>query len=101
RADVSAEFDGEAALALFGSPEGSLTWSLVGDGKSANIIQVSKVTVPAFDPASDDAKKATADLKASITNDGAITFMKSLRADADVSINEPLWANIRGTSAEQ
>lgn len=101
RADVSEEFDGSAALALFAAPQGQLTWSLGGDGKSARIIEVSKVTTPAFDPASDEAKSRAEETKVVLASDMSATFVKALRGSAEVTVNDPLWETIRGGQAQQ
>jgi peptidyl-prolyl cis-trans isomerase D len=100
RSDVSEEFDGPAALALFAAPQGALTWSLLGDGKAARIIEVTKVTSRTIDPKSADFKATADDLKASLAADSTATFVKSLRSVTDVSINEDLWKTIRGGQAQ-
>ncbi|MBK8771643.1 MAG: SurA N-terminal domain-containing protein [Rhizobiales bacterium] len=101
RNDVSETFDGMAALALFAAPANSLTWSLEGDGKTARIIEVSKVNTPPFNAASNETKALADDLKLGMGEDALAAFMKAARTGVSVSINEPLWDNIRGNAAQQ
>ncbi|NMD09477.1 MAG: hypothetical protein GYA66_16015 [Phyllobacteriaceae bacterium] len=101
RNDVSEEFDGPAAMALFAAPANALTWSLEGDGKTARIIEVSKVTTPVFSLVAADTKALADEVRLSLGDDSLDTFLKALRAGADVQINEPLWAGISGGTAVQ
>ncbi len=100
RDDVPEGFDGLATLALFATPEKSLTWSLEGDGKSAKVIEVSKVHVPVFSAASAETKAVADAAKAGIGSDMLDMFIKSARASTSVSINEKLWQDIRGNQAQ-
>ena len=101
RNDVSEEFDGLAAMALFAAPANSLTWSLEGDGKTARIIEVSKVNTPVFQAAGNDTKAVMDEMKLSLGDDSLDSFLKVLRSSADVSINDALWQNIRGNTVQQ
>ncbi len=100
RNDVSEEFDGLAALALFAAPANSLTWSLEGDGKTARIIEISKVNTPAFAAASTDTQAVADEMKLSLGDDNLDSFMKAARATVSVEINDRLWQNIRGNTAQ-
>ena len=96
---TSEEFDGVATLALFSAPEKSLTWSLEGDGVTARIIEVSKVTAPAGITAG---AKEVADLaRNGLGGDLLEGYLKSARAHADVTVNEELWRQIDGTTPSQ
>ncbi len=101
RNDVSEAFDGMAALALFASPANTLTWSLEGDGKTARIIEVSKINTPAFNAASNETKAMADELKLGIGDDALAVYLRAARTRADVSINQELWQNIRGAAAQQ
>jgi peptidyl-prolyl cis-trans isomerase D len=97
---TSEEFDGIATLALFSVPEKALTWALEGDGKSARIIEVSKVTVPPS-AASAGAKDVADQARQGLGSDLLDGYLKSARAGANVTMNEELWRQISGTSTSQ
>lgn len=101
RNDVSEAFDGMAALALFAAPANSLTWSLEGDGKSARIIEVSKVNTPAFNAASADVKALADELKLALGEDMLTAYLRAARSGIDVTVNQTLWQGIRGNTAQQ
>jgi peptidyl-prolyl cis-trans isomerase D len=94
RNQVSEAFDGVAAMALFASPPGSLTWALEGDGKSARIIEVGKSTVPAFSAVSVASKEVIDFVRPGLSQDLETQFIKAVRGHAQVSINEELWRQI-------
>jgi peptidyl-prolyl cis-trans isomerase D len=97
---VSEEFDGGAAIALFSVPEKSLTWSLEGDGRTARIIEVSKVTLPAAGATA--ASKEVADAaKQGLSSDLLDGYMKSARSGTTVTLNEDLWRQIGGNTQTQ
>jgi peptidyl-prolyl cis-trans isomerase D len=97
---VSEEFDGVAAIALFSVPEKSLTWALEGDGKTARIIEVTKVTLPAAGATASG--KEIADLaKQGLSADLLDGYMKSARSGTTVTLNEELWRQISGNSTTQ
>ncbi len=90
-----------SVMALFASPANSLTWALEPGGKSARVIEVSKVNTPPFNAASNDTKALADDLKLGLGEDTLAAFMKEARVGEQVSINEPLWREIRGMAAQQ
>lgn len=97
---TSEEFDGVATLALFSSPEKSLTWSLEGDGVTARIIEVTKVTVPAGSATA--GAKEVADLaRNGLGGDLLDGYLKAVRASADVTVNDELWRQINGPVTAQ
>lgn len=100
RTEPQETFDGMSVLALFASPPNSLTWALEPGGKSARVIEVSKVNTPAFNAASNETKALADDIKLGLGEDTLASFMKAARVDVDVSINEPLWREIRGMAAQ-
>jgi peptidyl-prolyl cis-trans isomerase D len=101
RNDVSEEFDGLAALALFAAPANSLTWSLEGDGKTAKIIEVSKVVTPPFSAMSAETKALSDSTRQGLDGDVLATFVQAGRMSSEVSINDDLWQSIRGNTAQQ
>ena len=97
---TSEEFDGIATLALFSVSEKSLTWALEGDGKSARIIEVSKVNVPAGSATA--GAKEVADLaKQGLGSDLLDSYLKSSRAGAAVKMNDEMWQKISGATPSQ
>ncbi len=100
RNSVSEEFDGVAAIALFSVPEKAMTWSLEGDGKTARIIEVAKVTLPAAGATA--STKEVADLaKQGLSSDLLDGYMKSARSGTTVTLNEELWRQIGGNTPTQ
>jgi peptidyl-prolyl cis-trans isomerase D len=99
RNNTSEEFDGQATLALFAAPEKSLTWSLEGDGRSARIIEVSKVTVPTSMAA--NSSEVTDVAKQGLSGDLLDSYLNAARNGAKVVLNEELWRKISGRSTTQ
>jgi peptidyl-prolyl cis-trans isomerase D len=97
---TSEDFDAIAATALFSAAEKSLTWSLEGDGKSARIIEVSKVNAPTatVDASNKDILDRT---KQGVGSDLLDAYMKSAKNSADVVMNEDLWRKISGSTTTQ
>jgi peptidyl-prolyl cis-trans isomerase D len=97
RNNVSEDFDGVATLALFGVPEKALTWSLEGDGKSARIIEVTKVSAPVggMSTAAADVSKIA---KEGLAGDLLETYQSAAKSGTDVTMNEELWRQISGTA---
>jgi peptidyl-prolyl cis-trans isomerase D len=100
RNNTSEDFDGVATLALFSVGEKALTWALEGDGKSARIIEVAKVTLPQG-AATASAKEVQDVAKRGLGSDLADSYLKSARAGTTVTVNEELWQKIISTSPTQ
>ncbi len=100
RNNTSEEFDGVATLALFSVGEKALTWALEGDGKSARIIEVTKVNIPQG-MASVSAKEVGDVAKRGLGSDLLDSYLKSARAGTTVTVNEELWRQISGTTTTQ
>jgi peptidyl-prolyl cis-trans isomerase D len=98
RNQVSENFDGVATLALFSVPVGAMTWALEGDGKTARIIEVSNATVPTFSAVSVAAQEVNNLVKPGLAQDLEGIFLRAVRANTKVSINEELWRQISSTS---
>lgn len=94
RNQVSESFDGVATMALFAAPPGSLTWALEGDGKSARIIEAGKPAVPAFTAVSTTAQEMADTVRPGLSEDLASIYLKAVREQTQVSINEDLWRQI-------
>lgn len=94
RNQVSEAFDGVATMALFAAPAGSLTWALEGDGKSARIIEAGKPVIPAFTAVSTAAQEMADTVRPGLSEDLGSIYVKAVRGDTQVSINEDLWRQI-------
>ncbi len=100
RNNTSEEFDGVATLALFSVGEKALTWALEGDGKSARIIEVTKVNIPQG-MVSVSAQEVGDVAKRGLGSDLLDSYLKSARAGTTVTVNEELWRQISGTTTTQ
>ncbi len=101
RNETSQEFDGAAVVALYGVGDQGFAWSLAGDGKTARVMQVSKVTLPAIMATSPDISKLQADASSGLARDLQDSFVNSLRKAAKVTINEELWKQNSGTVLDE
>ncbi len=95
RNQTSEAFDGISALALFSAPANTLTWALEGDGKSARIIEVSKVTPPAIVAESQELKDTT---RNGLGGDLLEGYLAAVREATKVTVNDELWRKISGPS---
>jgi peptidyl-prolyl cis-trans isomerase D len=100
RNNTSEEFDGVSTLALFSVGEKALTWALEGDGKSARIIEVSKVNIPQG-TTTVSAQEVGEVAKRGLGSDLLDSYLKSARAGTTVTVNEELWRQISGTTTTQ
>ena len=100
RNNTSEEFDGVSTLALFSVGEKALTWALEGDGKSARIIEVSKVNIPQG-TTTVSAQEVGEVAKRGLGGDLLDSYLKSARAGTSVTVNEELWRQISGTTTTQ
>ena len=99
RNEASADFDGPAVTALFAAADQGFAWTLEGDGKSARVMQVTKDTIPSMMATSETIKKLQADSAVNFAQDIGQSYVQALRANANVTINEPLWR--QNTNTEQ
>lgn len=98
RGQALPEFDGLAAIALFGAPEKGFTWSLEGDGKSARIIQTDKVENPPAGAGAVVSKEEQLNQRILMSRDMEESFLKATRNAVPVVINEELWSRVSGAS---
>ena len=96
RNETSENFDGTAVGSFFNAPDQGFAWSLEGDGKTARIMQVVKVTVPPVMATSPDAKKLQDEASAGLSRDVVDSFVAAIRQNAKVSVNEELWRQNTG-----
>lgn len=99
RNETSETFDGTASVALFAVGDQKFAWSLEGDGKTARVMQVTKITIPAVMATSPDAKKLQDEAAQGLSRDLSDSFIKAVRQNANVTINEELWRQNTGTEA--
>jgi len=99
RNETSEAFDGTASVALFNVGDKGFAWSLEGDGKTARVMQVTKVEIPAVMATSPESKKLQDEAAQGLSRDLAESFIKSIRQNANVTINEELWRQNTGTEA--
>ncbi len=99
RNETSETFDGPAAVALFNVGDKGFAWSLEGDGKTARVMQVTKVEIPAVMATSPESKKLQDEAAQGLSRDLAESFIKAIRQNANVTINEELWRQNTGTEA--
>ena len=72
-----------------------MTWALEGDGKSARIIEVSKVTPPASVAESKELKDTA---RNGLSGDLLQGYQAAVREATKVSVNDELWRKISGPS---
>jgi peptidyl-prolyl cis-trans isomerase D len=101
RNQTSEAFDGLATTALYSVPEKAKTWALESDGKSARIIEVSKIGVPKYDPASAQIKQMGDEAKLGMSRDIGTSLVTAVKTATEISINETLWQQISGPAQSQ
>lgn len=99
RNETSEAFDATASAALFSVGDQKFAWALEGDGKTARVMQVTKITIPAVMATSPETKKLQDEAAQGLSRDLSDSFIKALRQNANVSINEELWRQNTGTEA--
>ena len=101
RNETSEDFDGAAVVSLFDQPDQGFAWSLEGDGKTARIMQVAKVALPALMATSPEITKLQEEASAGLANDIGGSFVAALRKNANVTINEELWKQNSGANFDE
>ena len=100
RNETSEDFDGTAVVSLFDQPELGFAWSLEGDGKTARVMQVVKVALPALMATSPEITKLQEEANIGLSADIGASFIAALRKNANVTINEELWKQNSGANFE-
>jgi len=85
------EFDGAALKAAFAIPDQAFASAAGGDGKSARVMQVVKVTLPAVMATSPELEQAKKQVETDFGNDLQTALVKALKKTAGVKLNEALW----------
>ncbi|HRX35392.1 MAG TPA: SurA N-terminal domain-containing protein [Aestuariivirga sp.] len=100
RTETGNGFDASAVAAIFAVPENGFAYALESNGRGAKIMQSQAVLLPAFDPASPEAKKITDQLRQASANDVLFAYLGAIQKDAGVTVNETLWRQISGTATQ-
>ncbi len=90
------EFDGPALEAVFSVAEKGFASSVEGDGKTARVMQVIKVNVPALMATSPEIEQAKTQAKNGFGSDMQLAFIAALKNSVGVKINEALWKQNTG-----
>ncbi len=90
------DFDGPALEAVFSVAEQGFASSVEGDGKTARVMQVIKVNVPALMATSPEIEQAKTQAKNGFGSDMQLAFIAALKNSVGVKINEALWKQNTG-----
>ena len=101
RNETSEDFDGAAVVSLFDQPDQGFAWSLEGDGKTARVMQVAKLTLPTLMATSPEITKLQEEIGAAFANEIANSFVAALRKNANVTVNEELWKQNSGSNFDE
>lgn len=96
RSEASEGFGPAAVAALFAVPDKGFAYALEPDGRSARVMQSEPVLLPAFDPASPEAKAIADRLKPQLSDTMLQAYLAAVQDEAGVKINETLWRNVTG-----
>jgi peptidyl-prolyl cis-trans isomerase D len=101
RNDTPAGLPVNAMTVLFNAKKGSAVSSEAKDPIERIVMVITDVTVPAFDPASPDAKKLGDALRDSMVNDLYAQFMQRVEADLAVTYDDAALAQALGAKTDQ
>lgn len=96
RSEASEGFGPAAVAALFAVPDKGFAYALEPDRRSARVMQSVPVLLPAFDPASPEAKAIADRLKPQLSDSMIQAYLAAVQDEAGVKINETLWRNVTG-----
>lgn len=96
RTEQGASFGPAAVRALFAAPESGFAYAVEADGKGARVMQSVPVLLPAFDPASPDAKSIAERLKPQLADVMLTAYLNALQDKVGVTINDGLWRQVSG-----
>lgn len=96
RKESSANFDPIEVAALFSVGDTGFAYALEADGRGARVMQSQPVLLPAFDPASAEAKSAGEALKGQLADNLLTAYLAALEKEAGVNVNDQIWRNIAG-----
>jgi peptidyl-prolyl cis-trans isomerase D len=99
RNETTSEFGPEAVAALFAVPEKGFAFAPEGDGKGAKIMQAQAVLIPAFDPASEEAKTIAKALTDGAGNNLAASYGADVQNELGVYVDENMWRQVTGANA--
>ena len=101
RNETSQDFDGASVVSVYSVGDQGFAWSLAGDGKTARVMQITKITLPAVMATSPELTKLQDEASLGLSRDIGDSFVGALRKAADVTINEELWKQNTGTDIGQ
>jgi peptidyl-prolyl cis-trans isomerase D len=93
------DFDGPALEALFSVKDQGFASSVEGDGKTARVMQISKINLPAVMATSPEIEQAKTQAKSGFGSDLQLAFIAALKKSVGVQINEALWKQNTGGDA--
>lgn len=96
RSESGESFGPAAVAALFAVPDDGFAYALEPDGKGARVMQSVPVLLPAFDPASPDAKSIAKKLEPQVASSMLDAYLAALQDQSGVTVNETLWRNVSG-----
>lgn len=96
RTEQGDSFGRGAVMALFAVPDNGFAYAVEPDGKGARVMQSVPVLLPAFDPASPDAKSLAEKLKPQVASSVLDAYLAALQDQAGVTINDKLWRSVSG-----
>lgn len=99
RNQQSEDFDGSALGAAFSVLDQGFAFTAGGDGKSARIMQIVKVTMPVVDIKNTDFAKAKEQVQGGFVNDLQSSLVDDLKKSASVKINTDLWKLVNNGEA--
>ena len=99
RQQQTPEFDGPTLAAAFAVGDRGFAFAPGGDGKSARVMQVTKVTEPAVMATSLELDQLKQNAKSGLGADMQAGLVAALKKSAGVKINEALWKQNTGGEA--
>lgn len=99
RNQQTADFDGPALAAAYSVGDQACAASPGGDGKTARVIQVVKVTVPSVMATSPELDQIKQQMKGAFESDLRTGLVSALKKQVGIKINEALWKQNTGSDA--
>lgn len=99
RNQQSEEFDGNAVAAAYAATDQGFAYAAGGDGKTARLMQVVKITLPALMAASSELTQLRDQMKSGFANDLQSGLVEALKKSAGVKINTDLWKLVNNGDA--
>jgi peptidyl-prolyl cis-trans isomerase D len=101
RGDKPGSLPGDALAALFRTPKGAAATAQGNEPTERVVLVVKDVTVPAFDPATTDAKRLADNLRTDMAEDVYQQFITRVQSDIGVSIDQRSFDAALGADQQQ